>query len=368
MAIYVDNNLKELPIYGASRLGIYYRSSETSVYQLTDHLGSVRAIISKNGNNAAALVGNTDYYPFGMPMPNRQVRSAYGYRYEYQGQEKDPETGKEAFQLRLWDGRIGRWLTTDPKRYHFSPYLGMGNNPIIFVDPDGGRPTPYEAALMAANVYDRNVELDGGWARSTINNKYNHYDKAGIGLKAIMYERERENGDMEYAYVYAGTVNGVDWKNNAEQIIATSEQYNIALKTANRLSVDLSNLEVTFVGHSLGGGLANYSSLGTGRSSITFNPAWVSKLSMGKVKKHVKQYPIPSGYRNEIQQTNYVHRSDPLNKIQQLQRLSLNLLERIGKDHFFGNPFLNPYSGHSINRFTTGTFNDNTKIKSPRYF
>lgn len=48
------------------------------------------------------------------------------------------ETGKEAFQLRLWDGRIGRWLTTDPYGQYSSPYLGMGNNPISGVDPDGG--------------------------------------------------------------------------------------------------------------------------------------------------------------------------------------------------------------------------------------
>ena len=77
-----------------------------------------------------------NYYPFGMPMPNRNVEG--NYRYKYQGQEKDIETGKEAFELRLWDSRIGRWLTTDPYGQHFSPYLGMGNNPISRVDPDGG--------------------------------------------------------------------------------------------------------------------------------------------------------------------------------------------------------------------------------------
>ncbi|MNF86260.1 hypothetical protein D3C84_686920 [compost metagenome] len=44
----------------------------------------------------------------------------------------------EAFQLRLWDGRIGRWLSTDPYSQYASPYLGMGNNPVSGVDPDGG--------------------------------------------------------------------------------------------------------------------------------------------------------------------------------------------------------------------------------------
>ena len=113
MAIYEDQQLKELPIYGASRLGMYNKASGTSVYQLTDHLGNVRAVIAKNGNQAIATT-TTDYYPFGMPMPNRQVINGEPYRYGYQGEfaETDPETGKPAFQLRLWDARIGRWLTT----------------------------------------------------------------------------------------------------------------------------------------------------------------------------------------------------------------------------------------------------------------
>lgn len=45
---------------------------------------------------------------------------------------------KKAFELRLWDARICRWLTTDPKEQYSSPYLGMGNNPMIMFDPDGG--------------------------------------------------------------------------------------------------------------------------------------------------------------------------------------------------------------------------------------
>ena len=91
----------------------------------------------KNGENAVSLTAKTDYYPFGMPMPNRNIEG--NYRYKFQGQEKDSETGKEAFELRLWDGRIGRWLTVDPYGQYHSPYLGMGNNPVSRVDPDGGK-------------------------------------------------------------------------------------------------------------------------------------------------------------------------------------------------------------------------------------
>ena len=40
--------------------------------------------------------------------------------------------------MRLWDGRIGRWLTTDPYGQYHSPYMAMDNNPISSIDPTGG--------------------------------------------------------------------------------------------------------------------------------------------------------------------------------------------------------------------------------------
>lgn len=127
--------LSEQPVYGAGRLGVFNRLDSSTNYQITDHLGNVRAVIKKVGT-APALQQWADYYPFGEQLPTRN--SYNNYRYAYQGQELDRNTGMEAFKLRLWDGRIGRWLNPDPYGQHFSPYLGMGNNPISSIDPDGG--------------------------------------------------------------------------------------------------------------------------------------------------------------------------------------------------------------------------------------
>ena len=135
---------KENPIFGISRLGVYTRgvivdskltSAKTS-YEITDHLGNVRAVIQENPNVFSILLSYADYYAFGEQLPSRNTTSDY--RYAFQGQELDKATGMEAFQLRLWDGRIGRWLSPDPYRQYDSPYLGMGNNPITGIDPDGG--------------------------------------------------------------------------------------------------------------------------------------------------------------------------------------------------------------------------------------
>ena len=191
LAMYVGGQQKELPIYGASRIGVFNKQSNSSVYQLTDHLGNVRAVIAKDGAGNAAAMMATDYYPFGMPMPNRDIVGDY--RYKFQGQEKDSETGKEAFQLRLWDGRIGRWLTTDPAGQYSTPYLGMGNNPINGIDPDGGKffnrykgvwnkktlkyDIEYVDDLVGGNTFDV-ITYEGG--PSTEMTKMLYEDKNGI--------------------------------------------------------------------------------------------------------------------------------------------------------------------------------------------
>jgi hypothetical protein len=38
----------------------------------------------------------------------------------------------------MYDANVGRWLSPDPYGQFWSPYVGMGNDPINGVDPDGG--------------------------------------------------------------------------------------------------------------------------------------------------------------------------------------------------------------------------------------
>ena len=131
----------ELPIYGAERLGVLYKNygaESQDVYELTDHLGNVRATVGRDETDSIEVYSYADYYPFGMPMPGRQVTTG-NYRFGYQGQfaEFDQEINQNQFEARLWDAWIGRWTAPDPAGQFYSPYLGMGNNPISYVDPDG---------------------------------------------------------------------------------------------------------------------------------------------------------------------------------------------------------------------------------------
>jgi RHS repeat-associated protein len=95
------------------------------------------------------IVQEQHQYAYGAPLPGLSyVVGSKRYRYGYQGQyaERDDETGFESFELRLYNSRVGRWLSYDPEGQHDSPYIGMGNNPIINIDPDGGLDGPWGIA------------------------------------------------------------------------------------------------------------------------------------------------------------------------------------------------------------------------------
>ncbi len=127
-------------------------------YELKDHLGNVRAVVSdhkiledENSNHAidagdyysANVVSFSDYFPFGMLARNGQVGDAR-YRYSYNGKEGDDEVKGKGNQVdfgaRVFDVRLGRWFAPDPLEAKYpssSTYVGIGNNPIIYVDTDG---------------------------------------------------------------------------------------------------------------------------------------------------------------------------------------------------------------------------------------
>jgi RHS repeat-associated protein len=66
------------------------------------------------------------------------------YRYSFQGQEKDDEVKGEGnslnFGARIYDPRLGRWMSTDPYKHLYvpiSPYSFALNSPIKLLDADG---------------------------------------------------------------------------------------------------------------------------------------------------------------------------------------------------------------------------------------
>lgn len=110
------------------------------------------------------FVAGADFYPFGLTMADREILKE-AYRYGYQGQfsEENKETGYNEFQLRLYDAKIGRWLSADPYGQYASPYMAMGNTPNMSVDPDGGWSWTTAAIGFGVGAAVGYVASDGDW-------------------------------------------------------------------------------------------------------------------------------------------------------------------------------------------------------------
>lgn len=87
-----------------------------------------------------------DYYPFGMPMPGRtfSLTNDTSYRFGFNGKEDDNDIEGKGNSLdfgdRIYDPRLGRWLSVDPSEEKFAAigsYVAFGSNPLYFIDPDG---------------------------------------------------------------------------------------------------------------------------------------------------------------------------------------------------------------------------------------
>jgi len=200
----------ELPVYGSGRIGVLTRGDMSTTYELSDHLGNVRALFGKDASSAVRMVGYTDYYPYGMTMPNRQYTLGSRYRFGYQGQfaEKDEETGLDHFEARDYDSRLGRWLVNDPARQHWSPYLAMGNNPVSGVDPDGRWDFGQKIwNFFIGNGFNTNQEVIYNNSPWMLDNNGNIKNVAIDEVKFV-YQRNSNNGINEANF--ALTFPGVD--------------------------------------------------------------------------------------------------------------------------------------------------------------
>ena len=159
MAIYEEKTdqtlaIKEIPIYGSSRLGQYRPKTDTKktalgqrIYEFSNHLGNVLVTLTDNkvpqtdGTYESVVVSASDYYPFGMAMKERTYSNG-SYRYGFNGKENDTDFGShiQDYGFRLYCPENARFLSVDPltKDYpELTTYQFASNTPIQAVDLDG---------------------------------------------------------------------------------------------------------------------------------------------------------------------------------------------------------------------------------------
>lgn len=164
----------ERNIYGSSMVGLIKSNTELigsplpstttfthavgeKQFYLSNHLSNNLSTVSDmiiahdwDNDNAvdyyrAEIISATDFTPFGFSLDGRTFNSNEA-RHGFNGKEKDDEWnvdgGSYDFGARMYDSRLGRWLSGDPlaaKYPGFSPFNYAINSPIKFMDPDGER-------------------------------------------------------------------------------------------------------------------------------------------------------------------------------------------------------------------------------------
>ena len=192
---------QEQHLYGSSRLGIfetgvtldettinpYYVENEVTLrgkkrYELSNHLGNVLTVIRDLKQPKTDPIGGytyfetftesaTDYYPFGLEIPNRSYSnttfSNSNYRFGFNGKESDRngEWGSSVhydYGFRIYDPSIARFLSVDPLTSSYpwyTPYQFAGNKPIYAIDLDGLEEFPASTPFPEGYL-DSRLEID----------------------------------------------------------------------------------------------------------------------------------------------------------------------------------------------------------------
>ncbi|WP_437874700.1 RHS repeat-associated core domain-containing protein [Sorangium sp. So ce513] len=138
-------------------------SDDGTRYVHVDHLGSVDALTDEDGD----VIERRSYDPFGQrrnPVWGERAPASFSSETTlgFTGHESDDELGLVNMKGRLFDPRIGRFLTTDPIvsfpsfGQSWNRYSYVLNSPLNFVDPGGFEP---EYPLPADPEYTSDPEV-----------------------------------------------------------------------------------------------------------------------------------------------------------------------------------------------------------------
>jgi len=251
--------IKEQHLYGSSRIGVkttnfdpstanvltdtYTRSLGFKNFELSNHLGNVLTVITDRklahtttptsgivDYFSPEIVSSNDYYAFGMPMPGRSYQSLNGYRYGFNGKEKDDEVKGNGnsinYDARMLDTRLGQFLSIDPAQRKYpglSPYSAFGNNPIFFKD-NGGRTLEPGGNKTQALVDIQSLVPKNYQSQIKINDAgkiiFEGYDKLSDKVKqyeGISLVNNLISSKNDYQYIAGDKINSTNRETGAKQ-------------------------------------------------------------------------------------------------------------------------------------------------------
>jgi len=144
---------------------VFSPSATNTYYAVKDHLSSVHALIDESGQ----VVASFTYDAWGNPLSHFRTSELSNFRFLFQGREYSYATGLYFFRARLYEPRVGRWLSNDPIGISggLNLYEFCGSDPVNFRDPNGRIALNLAAggvgAFIGGGVGAIIGGLNGGW-------------------------------------------------------------------------------------------------------------------------------------------------------------------------------------------------------------
>lgn len=178
-------------------------------YTLSDHLGNVRLTFTDENEDglidtnptAGEILQEDQFYPFGLRLGGLSFSSGVANRYRFQGHELQDELGLNTYStfFREYDPTIGRWMQIDPKVREFeSPYVGMANNPMLYLDILGDTNTYY---------FDANGEYTGRWEEDDGPHRGVWERADGSTITFVFGDQENDHKNLFNLADYGGKLN-----------------------------------------------------------------------------------------------------------------------------------------------------------------
>ncbi len=202
-----------MPLLGTGLSHNFGRGNK--LFELSNHLGNVLVTVNdkklgvSSNNNVVdyfnpQVVSAQDYYPFGMLQVGR-VFNTSGYRYGFNGKEKDGEIIGEGnlydYGFRIYNAKIAKFLSVDPLTQSYpwyTPYQFSGNKPISCIDLDG---LEEKMAIYTYQKDDNGIEhttyLEIPWQK---HQQSPEHGSKGIATYYYFYDNKTKKTNFLYAY------------------------------------------------------------------------------------------------------------------------------------------------------------------------
>jgi hypothetical protein len=170
-------------------------------------------------------------------------------------------------------------------------------------------------AILANHAYGEDPTLPAGYSFIDPDTEDGQAELSDLGIKpgelsppassfrAQVFRTDGPDGP-HYVLSYRGTETLDNWKTNLQQGVGlTTDEYERAKKLATTLS-STTDGNISFTGHSLGGGLASAAAVVTGKPAITFNAAGLNENTVSggyPPNPNVDAYYIPGEVLSTVQ-------------------------------------------------------------------